>query len=115
MGISRRKFLLAGGAGLLAAPGIAGLVARERGVEADTRQDAVWMAGAPSMPGVPRYEGDRSVDLAIVGGGYTGLSCAYYAKRFRPDWKVVVLESHRLASGASSRNSACGWLFRGSF
>jgi len=105
MEFSRRKFLLAGGAGVLAAPGIAGLVAGRRGVEADTRMDSVWMAGAPAIPEMPRYEGDRSVDLAIVGGGYTGLSCAYYAKRFRPDWKVVVLESHRLASSASSRNS----------
>ena len=57
------------------------------------------------MPSVPRFEGDRKVDLAIVGGGYTGLSCAYYAKLFRPDWTVVVLESHKLASSASSRNS----------
>lgn len=105
MELSRRKFLLAGGAGVLAAPGIAGLVAGERGVESDTRRDSVWVTGAPSMPKMPRYEGDRAVDLAIIGGGYTGLSCAYYAKLFRPDWKVVVLESHRLASSASSRNS----------
>ena len=54
---------------------------------------------------VPRYEGDRNVDVAIVGGGYTGLSCAYYTKLFRPNWKVVVLESHELGSSASSRNS----------
>jgi glycine/D-amino acid oxidase-like deaminating enzyme len=105
MQLTRRKFLLAGGVGALAAPGIARLVAPERGVEADSREDSVWVAGAPSMPELPRYEGDRSVDLAIIGGGYTGLSCAYYAKRFRPDWKVVVLESHELASSASSRNS----------
>jgi gamma-glutamylputrescine oxidase len=105
MELTRRKFLLAGGAGVLAAPGIAGLVAGERGVESDARQDSLWVAGAPPMPKMPRYEGDRSVDLAIVGGGYTGLSCAYYAKLFRPEWNVVVLESHRLASSASSRNS----------
>ena len=61
------------------------------------------MAGAPAMPAVPRFDGDRKVDLAIVGGGYTGLSCAYYAKLFRPAWTVVVLESHKLASSASSR------------
>jgi glycine/D-amino acid oxidase-like deaminating enzyme len=105
MKLSRRQLLLAGGAGVLAAPGVAGLVAGERGVETGTRTDPVWTTEAPAMPEVPHYEGDRSVDLAIVGSGYTGLSCAYYAKRFRPDWKVVVLESHRLASGASSRNS----------
>jgi glycine/D-amino acid oxidase-like deaminating enzyme len=105
MDLTRRKFLLAGGAGVLAAPGFAGLAAGERGVEAGTRKDSVWLASAPTMPEMPRYQGDRSVDLAIVGGGYTGLSCACYAKLFRPEWKVVVLESHRLASSASSRNS----------
>jgi glycine/D-amino acid oxidase-like deaminating enzyme len=57
------------------------------------------------MPSVPRFEGERQVDLAIIGSGYTGLACAYYAKLFRPDWSVVVLESHGLGSGASSRNS----------
>lgn len=105
MELTRRKFLLAGGAGVLAAPGLAGLVAGERGIETDSRKDSVWITGAPKMPAMPRYEGDRKVDLAIVGGGYTGLSCAYYAKLFRPDWTVVVLESNKLASSASSRNS----------
>jgi len=90
---------------VLAAPGLAGLVAGESGVETGSRDESVWIAGAPPMPAMPRYEGDRKVDLAIVGGGYTGLSCAYYAKLFRPDWTVVVLESHKLASSASSRNS----------
>ena len=53
----------------------------------------------------PRLEGEHNVDLAIIGGGCTGLSCAYYAKKLRPDWSVAVLESNRLGSGASSRNS----------
>jgi gamma-glutamylputrescine oxidase len=57
------------------------------------------------MPPAPRFEGERKVDLAVVGSGYTGLACAYYAKLFRPDWSVIVLESHGLGSGASSRNS----------
>jgi glycine/D-amino acid oxidase-like deaminating enzyme len=57
------------------------------------------------MPPAPRFEGERKVDLAVVGSGYTGLACAYYAKLFRPDWTVIVLESHGLGSGASSRNS----------
>ncbi|NQU08648.1 MAG: FAD-binding oxidoreductase, partial [Candidatus Abyssubacteria bacterium] len=58
-----------------------------------------------SIPPASRLEGERKADLAIIGGGYTGLSCAYYAKKLRPDWSVAVLESHRLGSGASSRNS----------
>jgi glycine/D-amino acid oxidase-like deaminating enzyme len=105
MALSRRQFLVAGGTAALAAPGLAGLAVGRGGVEMNVREDAVWTAGAPAMPSVPRFGGDRKVDLAIVGGGYTGLSCAYYAKLFRPDWTVVVLESHKLASSASSRNS----------
>ncbi len=106
MKLSRRGFLLASGAGVLAAPGMAGLVAGRGGVEtAGVREDCLWTSEAPPMPQAPRFEGERKVDLAIVGGGYTGLACAYYAKLFRPDWSVIVLESYGLGSGASSRNS----------
>jgi glycine/D-amino acid oxidase-like deaminating enzyme len=106
MKLSRRGFLFASGAGALAAPGVAGLVAGRGGVEtAGLREASVWTANAPPMPTAPRFEGERKVDLAIVGGGYTGLACAYYAKLFRPDWSVIVLESDGLGSGASSRNS----------
>jgi glycine/D-amino acid oxidase-like deaminating enzyme len=77
-----------------------------KGVEADEeREESLWTSEAASIPPAPAFEGERKVDLAIIGGGCTGLSCAYYAKKFKPDWSVVVLESHRLGSGASSRNS----------
>ncbi len=106
MKLSRRGFLFATGAGVLAAPGMAGLVAGRGGVEtAGVREDSLWTSVAPPMPQAPRFEGERNVDLAIVGSGYTGLACAYYAKIFRPDWSVIVLESHGIGSGASSRNS----------
>jgi gamma-glutamylputrescine oxidase len=45
------------------------------------------------------------VDLAVIGGGLTGLSAAYHALRARPGSRVVVLESERLGHGASSRNT----------
>jgi gamma-glutamylputrescine oxidase len=108
MTISRRNLLLGAGAGVLAAPGLAGLVVRKDGVEnPDVRGggDSLWRNEIPSLPQLPQYAGDRKVDLAVVGGGYTGLSCAYYAKKLRPDWTVVMLESHVIGSGASSRNS----------
>lgn len=106
MTISRRKFLMGTGAGILAAPGIAGLVAGQDGVETDgVREDSLWTSEIPALARQPHFSGERDVDLAIVGGGYTGLACAYYAKLMRPDWSVVVLESHDIGSGASSRNS----------
>ena len=102
---SRRKFLM-GSATVLAAPGIVGLVAGNKGVEINgVRKDSLWTTEIPPMPKFPTFEGERKVDLVIIGGGYTGLACAYYAKLFQPDWSVLVLDSHRIGSGASSRNS----------
>jgi gamma-glutamylputrescine oxidase len=106
MAISRRKFLLGTGAGALAAPGVAGLVSSKDQVETGAvRELSLWSSEIAALPSQPRYQGEREVDLAIVGGGYTGLACAYYVKRLRPDWSVVVLDSHEIGSGASSRNS----------
>jgi len=94
------------GAGALAAPGVASMLFGLKGVESgETRTEALWTSEMPSIAPAPCLEGERKVNLAIIGGGYTGLSCAYYAKKFRPDWSVALLESHRLGSGASSRNS----------
>ena len=106
MNLSRRHFLLASGASVLAAPGIGGLAIGNCGVETESVRDiSLWTTEAPQLPHLPRIEGERKVDLAIVGGGYTGLACAYYTKILRPDWSVIVLESHAIGSGASSRNS----------
>lgn len=42
-------------------------------------------------------------DVAIVGGGFTGLSAAYHLRRARPDWTVAVLEADSAGAGASGR------------
>lgn len=106
MSISRRKFMLTTGASALVAPGVASLFTGPHGVQASSkREPSLWSNEIQGLPKQPVHKGDRKVDLAIVGGGYTGLSCAYYAKKFRPDWNVVVLESHTIGSGASSRNT----------
>ena len=53
-------------------------------------------------PTYPRLDGSRVVDVAIVGGGYTGLQAAYsLAKR---GISVVLLEACRFGDGASGRN-----------
>lgn len=64
-----------------------------------------WMATIPDPPRFPSLDRDITVDVAIVGGGFTGLATAYYLKREDPSLRVAVVESHRLGSGASSRNS----------
>jgi glycine/D-amino acid oxidase-like deaminating enzyme len=65
------------------------------------------MGQAGSVPRPP-LPGDRRVDVAIVGGGYTGLWTAYYLKTLAPNLSVCILESHICGFGASGRNG--GWL-----
>src|SRR6478752_4350146 len=52
--------------------------------------------------------GDRDVDVAIVGAGYTGLWAAYYLKTLQPDLRIAILERRFAGFGASGRNG--GWL-----
>lgn len=68
-----------------------------------------WMSGLPTQ--APRKSSEplpRSTDLAIVGGGYTGLWAAYFYKKHNPDKNVTILEAEHVAYGASGRNG--GWV-----
>jgi glycine/D-amino acid oxidase-like deaminating enzyme len=56
----------------------------------------------------PALEGDAEADVAIVGGGLTGLWTAYYLARAEPSLEVVVLEAEHVGFGASGRNG--GWV-----
>ncbi len=60
------------------------------------------------QPGAPRapLQGSRRADLAVVGGGFTGLWTAYHLLRLEPTAKVVVLERERVGFGASGRNGS---------
>ncbi|HZW43933.1 MAG TPA: FAD-dependent oxidoreductase [Dermatophilaceae bacterium] len=49
-------------------------------------------------------EGDRDVDLAVVGGGFSGLWAALLALEEDPQSEVVVLEAERLGWAATGRN-----------
>jgi gamma-glutamylputrescine oxidase len=65
---------------------------------------SVWLADKePYVPSAP-LRTDSSVDVAIIGGGFTGISTAYrLAQRF-PDKRIALLEAMTLANGASGRN-----------
>lgn len=60
------------------------------------------MAG--DAPDEPRLIGERSCDVAIVGGGYTGLWAAIELKLRDPSVDVAVLEADICGAGASGRN-----------
>jgi glycine/D-amino acid oxidase-like deaminating enzyme len=55
----------------------------------------------------PALPGDVQADVAIVGGGMTGLWTALSLREHAPDCRVVVLESEVCGFGASGRNG--GW------
>ena len=55
----------------------------------------------------PSLPHSLDVDVAILGGGYTGLWTAYYLLESNPDLKVAVLEKEIVGFGASGRNG--GW------
>ncbi len=57
-----------------------------------------------TRPRFPRLMADTAADLAIVGGGYTGLWTAVRAKERDPGRRVVVLEASQVAWAASGRN-----------
>jgi len=61
-----------------------------------------YTATAASRPARPALEGSVSADVAIVGGGFTGLSAALeLAER---GYRVVLLEAATVGWGASGRN-----------
>lgn len=55
-----------------------------------------------------RLEGDATCDVAVVGGGLTGLWTAYHLHEADPTLDVRVLEAEFAGFGASGRNG--GWL-----
>ncbi len=69
--------------------------------------DSLSESGADNF--VPRapLPGDLDVDIAIVGGGLTGLWSAYYLLKRSPGLRIAILEKHIAGFGASGRNG--GW------
>jgi gamma-glutamylputrescine oxidase len=63
-----------------------------------------WAATAAQTPEDDGpLPGDAEVDIAIIGGGYTGLSCAYHLAQDH-GVRAVVLEANRAGWGCSGRN-----------
>ncbi|MEJ7727762.1 MAG: FAD-binding oxidoreductase [Polyangiaceae bacterium] len=70
----------------------------------DDENRSVWMADKPAYSPSPALRADARCDVAIVGGGFTGVSTAYHLSRRFPDRRVVLLEARQLGHGASGRN-----------
>ena len=74
----------------------------------DYRALSFWHETVPDdlTPRAP-LPGDATADVAIVGGGLTGLWTAYYLLVASPGLRVIVLEKEIAGFGASGRNG--GW------
>jgi len=67
-----------------------------------------WHGTAGDLTPRPGLDGDTTADVAIVGGGLTGLWTAWYLLEREPGLRIVVLEKEIAGFGASGRNG--GWL-----
>jgi glycine/D-amino acid oxidase-like deaminating enzyme len=65
--------------------------------------DSLWRATAWPAASYSPLEQDKAADVAIIGGGYTGLSAALHLARDE-GLSVVVLEASAIGWGASGRN-----------
>jgi hypothetical protein len=64
-----------------------------------------------TKPDAPLLEKKTKVDIAIIGGGFTGLSAAYHLARKFPSKRIVLLEAARCGYGASGRNGGHAIVF----
>src|SRR5277367_4909561 len=104
---SRRRFLrkatFAGGGALLGAVGL-NQVSPEIWPEPLVFEPnrSYWARSQPSPN--PPLMADIAVDVAVLGGGFTGLSAAYYIRSISPHKRVAVFEAKGCGNGASGRN-----------
>jgi glycine/D-amino acid oxidase-like deaminating enzyme len=62
-----------------------------------------WRESKTDFPNYPELEAEIETDVAIIGGGFTGLSAAYHLQRDH-NVQAVVLERSYIGWGASGRN-----------
>jgi glycine/D-amino acid oxidase-like deaminating enzyme len=82
--------------------------AADTDLEARYRARSLWLEGVPeSLAPRPPLASDVDCDVAIVGGGFTGLWTAYYLKQLDAGLRIVVVEREIAGFGPSGRNG--GW------
>jgi glycine/D-amino acid oxidase-like deaminating enzyme len=71
---------------------------------ADATPEPFWLDNPAAPEPAPPLTGDTDADLAVVGGGFTGLWTALLAKERDPGRDVVLLEARSIGHAASGRN-----------
>jgi len=69
------------------------------------------LAAEGEVPAAPPLSGDSTADVAIVGGGFTGMWTAYFLTERAPGARIVLLEQDICGGGPSGRNGGFvhGW------
>ncbi|MBC2711442.1 MAG: FAD-binding oxidoreductase [Desulfosarcina sp.] len=62
----------------------------------------LWADTAPPAPKLTPIEGEHSTDVAVIGGGYTGLSAALHLAKAGRD--TILLEAEDIGYGGAGRN-----------
>lgn len=62
----------------------------------------LWRATCREQVAAPPLDGERSADLVVIGGGFTGCSAALRAAELGA--KVILLEAREIGHGGSGRN-----------
>jgi len=75
-----------------------------RDAYAEASETPFWLDRPGAPPPCASLAGDAECDLAIVGGGLSGLWAALLAKQDDPGRDVVLIEAKRIAHAASGRN-----------
>jgi glycine/D-amino acid oxidase-like deaminating enzyme len=75
---------------------------------AGTPATPLWWDGELTSGRRPALATRETVDVCVVGAGYTGLWTAYYLLDADPSLSVLVLEAEHVGFGASGRNG--GWV-----
>ena len=67
---------------------------------------SLWLDTFGAYTPEPALEGELNVDVAVIGGGFTGLMTAYEIKRAEPGLNVTLFEANYIGYGASGRNGS---------
>ena len=81
---------------------IAGRIYEPAAYAANSLKGCYWVQTAPDPARYPRLEGEGTVEFAVIGAGFTGLSAALRLAEAGAD--VAVLDAHPPGWGASGRN-----------
>jgi glycine/D-amino acid oxidase-like deaminating enzyme len=70
----------------------------------DYSRRSYWLEALGEVTPNPPLTGEVETDIAVIGGGYTGLSTAYHLRTYDKGIGVTLLEAEICGYGASGRN-----------